>query len=99
MADVEKLPDSLENILKKASEEILIKQEGHCFTIDNTEQPTNESETYSLAYDPNELSEFINADMLVENNNFKSSNDCNSNKKYEDLLGNGMVLKEELDPG
>lgn len=97
MADVEK--SSLENILKKASEEILMNQEGHCFTVDNTEFPTNETETYSLAYDQNELSEFINADILVENNKFEYSNNCNSKKKIEDLLGNGTVLKELLDPG
>lgn len=99
MADVKKVPTNLETILKKASEEILVKQDGHCFTIDNTEQSTNESETYSLAYDQSELSEFINVDMLVENNNFEFSNNCNSNKKFEDLLGNGTILKELLDPG
>lgn len=99
MDDVRELPTNIENILKKASEEILIKQEGHCFTIDNTENSTNENETYSLAYDPSELSEFINVDMFVEDDIYEFSKNCNSKKNLKDLVGNGTVLKELLDPG
>lgn len=100
MADIGELPTSVENILKKASEEILKKQEGHCFTISNTEHPNNENETYSLAYNQSELSEFINFDMLVEeDDSFESSNNYSTKKNLEDLVGNGTVLKELLDPG
>lgn len=95
--DNEELPPNVLNILKTASEEILNKQDGCCFTVDNGPDD-GVKETFS--YNEADLAEFINFDMIgEEGDNLESFNHLITNTNYEDLTGNRMVLKILLDPG
>lgn len=93
----EKKSCEIDSILKKASEEILNNQTGHCFTVENTE--SNFNEDFSL-YDKKDLEEFINFDMLgEESDNLESFSNILTSTNHEDLTGDRSVLKILLDPG
>lgn len=90
------LPSNVENVLKKASEEILNQRDGCCFTVENNEQ---DESSYGLLYD-NELREFTNYDMLgEEEDNLEAFSHLITNTNHEDLTGDRTVLKVLLDPG
>lgn len=95
----QELPSEIEDLLSKASKEIINKQDGYCFTINNTE-PDNDNESYSAAYDPNELSEFINFDVLgEEGENIEPFHKLVNRDNCLDLTGDKKVRKILLDPG
>lgn len=94
----EKLPSEVEDLLKKVSREIVDKQNGYCFTIDNPESDST-IESYS-AYNSNELSEFVNFNVLgEEDDNIEHFPGIVTKENYQDLLGDGRVKKILLDPG
>jgi len=96
--DNDEIPSNVLNILKTASEEILNKQDGFCFTVDNGPNEENTNEKFS--YDESELAEFINFDMLgEEGDNLESFNHLITNTNHEDLTGDRKVLKILLDQG
>ncbi|XP_060874795.1 inactive peptidyl-prolyl cis-trans isomerase FKBP6 [Metopolophium dirhodum] len=95
--DNDGIPESVLGILKTASEEILNKQDGYCFTVDN-EPDENVKETFS--YNDAELAEFINFDMIgEEGDNLDSFNHLISNTNHKDLTGDRKVLKILLNSG
>lgn len=95
----QELPSEVEDLLSKASKEILDKQEGYCFTIDNPE-PDNDKELYSAAYDPSELAEFINFDVLgEEGENIEPFHKLVNRDNCQDLTSDKKVRKILLDPG
>uniref|UniRef100_A0A2S2Q1C7 peptidylprolyl isomerase n=1 Tax=Sipha flava TaxID=143950 RepID=A0A2S2Q1C7_9HEMI len=97
MSDEKELSCEIDSILKKASEEILNKQSGHCFTVENIEPNFNED--YS-PYVKKDLEEFINFDMLgEESDNLESFSNILTSTNHEDLTGDRSVLKILLDPG
>lgn len=98
--DSKDLPPNVEEILKKASKEILENEEGCCFSVENNEQPSNEDSSYSSAYDNKELAEFYNFDMMEEECDDKEPfSNLIANSKHEDITGDCKVLKILLDPG
>lgn len=95
--DYENLPSSIEETLKKASEEILNNQDGFSFTIKDKE---SEPKDYLTAYDRSELTEFINFDVLhEEGDHLEAFGNLIANSNCEDLTGDRQVLKILLDPG
>ncbi|XP_060850166.1 inactive peptidyl-prolyl cis-trans isomerase FKBP6-like [Rhopalosiphum padi] len=91
------LPPNVLNILKTASEEILNKQDGYCFTVDNS--PTEDAND-TFSYDAAEMAEFTNFDMIgEEDDNLESFNHLITNKNHEDLTGDRKVLKILLEQG
>lgn len=95
--DNDGIPESVLGILKTASEEILKKQDGYCFTVDNK---PDENIKESFSYDEAELAEFINFDMIEEEgDNLESFNHLITNTNHEDLTGDRKVLKILLDSG
>jgi len=93
----DELPSNVENILQKASEEILNQKDGCCFTVDCSDQ---DKSNYSSAYDNNELAEFINFDMLgEEGDGLEAFGHLITSTNHEDLTGDRKVLKILLDPG
>lgn len=99
MDDHDELPHDVQNILKTASEEILSKQKGYCFTVDNTDSGPVEN-NYSSSYDSNELAEFVNFDMIEEEGeNLQAFSNFITDSNHVDLTGDRKVLKILLDPG
>jgi len=95
--DNDGIPESVIGILKTASEEILNKQDGYCFTVDNRPDE-NVKETFS--YDDAEVAEFINFDMIgEEGDNLESFNHLITNTNHKDLTGDRKVLKILLNSG
>ncbi|XP_001942690.1 inactive peptidyl-prolyl cis-trans isomerase FKBP6 [Acyrthosiphon pisum] len=95
--DNDGIPESVIGILKTASEEILKKQDGYCFTVDNKPND-NVEETFS--YNGPEVAEFINYDMLgEEGDNLESFNHLITDTNHKDLTGDRKVLKILLNSG
>jgi len=95
--DNDGIPESVLGILKTASEEILNKQDGYCFTVDNG---PNEVVDEPFSYNDAELAEFINFDMIgEEGDNLESFNHLITNTNHEDLTGDRKVLKILLNSG
>ncbi|XP_022165811.1 inactive peptidyl-prolyl cis-trans isomerase FKBP6-like [Myzus persicae] len=95
--DNDGIPPNVLDILKTASEEILEKQDGFYFTVDNGPEE-NVNETFS--YDEAELAEFINFDMIgEEGDNLESFNHLITDTNHIDLTGDRKVLKILLEPG
>lgn len=92
------MPSELDTIFKKASREILCKQDGFYFSTDNIE--TNDDNDYQLSYKNNELAEFINFDILQEEGkNTKPFSNLTINNKYENITKDKGVRKLVLDHG
>jgi len=92
------IPESVVGILKTASEEILKKQDGYCFTVDNGPNKNDVTETFS--YNDTEVAEFINFDMIgEEGDNLESFNHLITNTNHKDLTGDRKVLKILLNSG
>lgn len=88
--------ENIDNILKKASEEILASQDGYCFSMEDQQTELG----YASAYDSRELAEFVNFDMIGEDgDDLNGFNHLISNTNYENLTGDGNVLKILLDSG
>lgn len=97
MANGKKPSPSVEAILQRASEEI-IREQNTCFSVGDSE--SNETSSYKSAYDTNELAEFINFDMLVEDENLESCGHLTNGSEAQDLTdGKGDVMKIMLDNG
>lgn len=93
------LPADVESVLKKASNELMSNQnDGYCFSVNHTDEPSVDE--WKSAYDKNELAEFINFDMLgdEDDRNFDFSH-LIKDTKHEDILGNGNVIKILLEEG
>lgn len=93
------LPANIESVLKKASDELMANQEeGYCFSVDHAPEPSEDE--WKSAYDKNELAEFINFDMLgdEDDNDFGFSH-LIKDTKHEDVLGDSSVIKILLEEG
>lgn len=94
MAD---LPPNIQSVLQKASEDLLANQDA-CFSVDHTE--VDNDDDWKMAYDKNELAEFINFDMLGdEDDNASGFGHLLKNVEPEDITGDGKVIKIKLDSG
>jgi len=95
--DNDGIPPNVIDILKTASEEILDKQDGFCFTVDNG---PDENVDEKFSYNEAEVAEFINFDMIgEEGDNLESFNHLITNTNHIDLTGDRKVLKIILDQG
>lgn len=95
--DNDGIPANVLGILKTASEEILKKQDGYCFTVDNGPEG-NVDEMFS--YNEADVAEFINFDMIgEEDDNLESFSHLITNTNHEDLTGDRKVLKILLNEG
>lgn len=98
-SDSDGFPANIESVLKKASDELMANQEsGYCFSVDHTDEPTEN--LWKSAYDKNELAEFVNFEMLGEEDNEEFVfNHLIKDVKHEDILGDGRVIKILLEEG
>lgn len=95
----EGLPPSINDILKTASEELLTRQNTYCFTVD--QEPENNTEIFSTTYDNSEVYEFINFDVIgeEEDDNLEAFQHLTTGTNHEDLTGDRKVLKILLESG
>ncbi|VVC34187.1 Hypothetical protein CINCED_3A006207 [Cinara cedri] len=83
-------PLNMDSILLKASQEILSKHYGFCFSVDNDE--TVNEKTFYTPHDSSEFAEFVNFDLLgEEGENLKSTNHLINCKKYENITKDGVT--------
>lgn len=91
----EKASSDIDCVLKNAVEELLT-QKSSCFTVESIE-PDN---GFGLTYDTTELSEYMNFDMLgEEDDNLESFQNLVSDMNLEDLTYDKLVLKAILNHG
>jgi len=92
------MPPNVLKTLKTASEEILRKQDGSFFSLNNESYGKNPIEKFS--YDESELVEFSNFDMLGEaGDDLDSFNHLITDTNHKDLTGDRKVLKILLNEG
>lgn len=95
----EGLHSTLNDVLKTASEELLTRQDGYCFTVDN-EPEIDKTELFG-AYDSGEVSEFVNFDVIgdEDDDSLEAFKHLITGANYEDLTGDRKVLKILLESG
>lgn len=90
-----KLPDNLENTLKKAADEILRGNKESIFTVESNDEP---EESYFSQYDKKEISEFLNFNVLgEEGDELEPFEELAVN--MTDITGDRKVLKEITENG
>ncbi|XP_050542602.1 inactive peptidyl-prolyl cis-trans isomerase FKBP6 [Daktulosphaira vitifoliae] len=95
MAYETKLPDNIENTLKKAADEILRGNKESIFTVESNDEP---EESYFTQYDKKEISEFLNFNVLgEEGDDMEPFEQLAAN--MIDLTGDRKVLKEITENG